>query len=260
MTEQNFKYRTDPLFLRNQFYGIGKYGMPLIPKFEMREGDFEDLRLIGFDVAKTEKDKHFDRMVHFFLYDYKFECFWEKPENYIDKLKKYKSVLTPDFSMYIEMANPFKIYNTFRNRWCGAYLASKGIRVIPTINWGLKETFDFCFEGIEKGSTVAVSTYMVSEHNHHADQKEFFMAGYNEMLKRIEPEAIICYNTPFAEMEGNIIFVDYELSSWRHMNEDISQSYSPYFKYICGKEKWPENCDIIVKTGYVGSGHRKGFR
>jgi len=59
MTEQNFKYRTDPLFLRNQFYGIGKYGMPLIPKFEIREGDFEDLRLIGFDVAKTEKDEHF---------------------------------------------------------------------------------------------------------------------------------------------------------------------------------------------------------
>lgn len=258
MTEQNFKYRTDPLFLRNQFYGIGKYGMPLIPKFESREGDFEDLRLIGFDVAKTEKDEHFDRMVHFFLYDYKFECFWGKPENYIGKLKKYKAVLAPDFSMYIEMANPLKIYNTFRNRWCGAYLASKGIRVIPTVNWGLKETFDFCFEGIEKGSTVAVSTYMVSKHNNHAYQKEFFMAGYNEMLKRIEPEVIICYNTPFPEMEGNIIFVDYELSSWRHMNEDISQSYSPYLKYICGEEKWPENCDIIRKVGYVIPDVEKG--
>ena len=44
------------------------------------------------------------------------------------------------------------------------------------------------------------------------------MAGYNEMLRRIEPEKIICYNTPFSEMQGNIIYVDYERSSWRYMN------------------------------------------
>ena len=44
------------------------------------------------------------------------------------------------------------------------------------------------------------------------------MAGYNEMLRRIEPEKIICYNTPFPEMQGNIIYVDYERSSWRYMN------------------------------------------
>lgn len=56
-----------------------------------------------------------------------------------------------------------------RNRWCGAYLAEKEFRVIPTVSWGDGSTFDFCFEGIPKGSTVAVSTYMVREHGHHAD-------------------------------------------------------------------------------------------
>ena len=93
----------------------------------------------------------------------------------------------------------------FRNRWCGAYWASKGIRVIPTVNWGDASTFAFCFEGIEKGSVVAFSTYMASEHDNRCDQKEWFMVGYNEMLRRIEPEKIICYNTPFPEMQGNII-------------------------------------------------------
>ncbi len=68
---------------------------------------------------------------------------------------------------------------------------------------GRENTFDFCFEGIQSGSTVAVSTYMVSENNNHADQKDLFMAGYNEMLSRIDPQNIICYNTPFPEMEGN---------------------------------------------------------
>lgn len=39
--------------------------------------------------------------------------------------------------------------------------------------------------------------------------KQTFMRGYNEMLKRIKPSAIICFGTPFAEMQGNIIPIDY---------------------------------------------------
>ena len=148
-------------------------------------------------------------MVHFFLYDYKFESIWKKPDDYIERLKKYKAVFSPDFSMYREMTPMMQMYNTFRNRWCGAYLHSKGIKVIPTVSWGGENTFSFCFQGIPKGSTVAVSTYMVSEHGNHKDQKEFFLKGYNEMLKVVEPERIICYNTPFPEMQGNIIPVDY---------------------------------------------------
>ena len=42
------------------------------------------------------------------------------------------------------------------------------------------------------------------------------------MLRQIEPERIICYNTPFPEMEGNIVYVDYERSSWRYMNYERS--------------------------------------
>lgn len=90
-----------------------------------------------------------------------------------------------------------QLYNTFRNRWCGAYWAEKGLRVIPTVSWGNENTFEFCFLGIPKGSTVAVSTYMVSEHDNRCDQKDFFMKGYREMLRQIEPERIICYNTPY---------------------------------------------------------------
>lgn len=48
------------------------------------------------------------------------------------------------------------------------------------------------------------------------------MAGYNEMLRRIEPEKIICYNTPFPEMQGDIVFVDYERSSWKYMSYERS--------------------------------------
>ena len=42
------------------------------------------------------------------------------------------------------------------------------------------------------------------------------------MLRQIEPERIICYNTPFPEMDGNIVHVDYHRSSWRYMNYERS--------------------------------------
>lgn len=222
MTEENYTYRTSQTLLRNQFPGKGKLRIPIIPKFEAKAGDFDDLLLIGFDKTHLEDNNHLDRMVHFFLYDYRFERVWKNPDSDIEKLSRYRAVFSPDFSMYLEMAPVMQLYNVFRNRWCGAYWASKGIRVIPSVNWGDESTFDFCFEGIEKGSTVAVSTYMASESEHHKDQKEWFMAGYNEMLRQIEPERIICYNTPFPEMTGNIVYVDYDRSSWRYMSYERS--------------------------------------
>lgn len=75
--------------------------------------------------------------------------------------------------------------------------------VIPTVTWSTPESFDFCFEGIEKHSIVAIGMIGCKR------SKEDFLLGYNEMIKRIEPSAIIYFGTPFEEMEGNIIAVDY---------------------------------------------------
>ena len=224
MTEENYNYRTSQTLLRNQFPGKGKWEIPIIPRFEPHLGDFDDFLLIGFDKTHLEDQNHLDRMVHFFLYDYRFERVWKSPDSDIEKPARYRAVFSPDFSMYLEMAPVMQLYNVFRNRWCGAYWASKGIRVIPTVNWGDESTFDFCFEGIKKGSVVAVSTYMASEHGNRCDQKEWFMAGYNEMLRRIEPAKILCYNTPFPEMQGDIVYVDYERSSWKYMSYERSHT------------------------------------
>ena len=38
------------------------------------------------------------------------------------------------------------------------------------------------------------------------------MHGYDAMLERIGPEAVICFGKPFAEMSGNVLAVDYMAS------------------------------------------------
>ena len=56
MTEENYNYRTRQALLRNQFPGRGKLQIPVIPKFQERAGDFNDLLLIGFDKTHLEED------------------------------------------------------------------------------------------------------------------------------------------------------------------------------------------------------------
>lgn len=130
-------------------------------------------------------------------------------------------------------------------------MASKRIRVIPTVAWSDSGSFDFCFKGIPKGSIVAVSTYMFHESDHHEAQKELFMEGYNRMLEEIEPSAIICYSEPFPEMKGKIIYIDYELSSWKHLSDEKSLENTLHNI---------KKTDIIIKRyGYVCKGGGSAF-
>ncbi len=195
MTSEEF--RTNPMFLRNQFKGDGVFE---IPKIEKEEIELENIELIGYDRLS---EKETEKIVHFFLDDYKFEAIWNDPEPRIERFKKYKAVLAPNYSIYTEMPLSLKVYNTFRSRWCGAYLQSKGIKVIPTVAWGEPDTFWFCFDGITQGSVVAVSTLGVRK------EKSLFMQGYNELIRKVKPKAVICYGEPFEEMQGKIIAIDY---------------------------------------------------
>lgn len=182
--------------------------MPVIKKNLI---SLENLSLIGYDKIGNSSS---ESIVHFFLDDYKFESLWNNPELRIEKLRNHRAILTPQFSLYTEMPLALKVYNTFKNRWCGAYYQSEGIHVIPSILWGTPETFWFCFDGIEPESYVAVSTIGMRK------EKDLFLNGYREMVKRISPTAVICYGEPFDEMTGNIIPIDYaeanNLSGTKH--------------------------------------------
>lgn len=194
----SYEFRNDTMFLRNEFKSVGMFKLPLVKRQEI---SLEDVNLIGYD--KVNQSNDYKSIVHFFLDDYKFESIYNNPEKKIETLKNFKAVLTPDFSMFVEMPIALQLFATFKNRWVGAYLQEQGIKVIPTVRWGDLTSFNFCFDGIEKGSIVAVSTIGVKK------EKSHFLLGYNEMLSRIKPSKIICYGKPFGEMKGDIIEVDY---------------------------------------------------
>lgn len=231
----SYEYRNNPMFLRNQFSGVGMFKLPLIKKQDV---SLENVSLIGYD--KINQSKQTKSIVHFFLDDYRFESVYKNTDDKVETLKKFKAVLSPDFSMFTEMPLALQMYNCFRNRWTGAYLQEQGVTVIPTVRWGDFASFNFCFDGIEKGSIVAVSTLGVR------NEKSHFMLGYDEMRRRIKPSKIICYGKPFDEMKGDVIEVDYGETNYAKSYE------SGYIK------KWIGYIEPITKGGGSASGGSSG--
>lgn len=169
--------------------------------------------LIGFNYAKTSEEKNVG--LHFFIDDYQFERLWNAPEKYIDVLMDYDCILSPDFSLYMDMPMPTKIWNVYRSRQIGAYYQSQGIKVIPTISWAESDTYEFCFQGIPKGSVVAVSTIGVKQ-----DQEalQIWEDGMREMISRIEPSTILVYGGELDFDYGDIqvVYFDNKVTKkWR---------------------------------------------
>lgn len=175
---------------------VGKYKIPVIKPDNISDTDF-----IGFNFAKSAKDKA-EKGVHFFVDDYQFTRLWQRPNDYINLLSQFRCVLTCDFSLYTDFPLALQIYNHYRKHWLGAYWQEQGLKVIPTICWSDEESFEWCFDGEPKHSTIAVSS-IGTQNNKRA--KEMFLKGYKEMMKRLEPERIIFYGNVPEECRENIV-------------------------------------------------------
>lgn len=178
------------------FDGAGTFDIPRLSPASITAESF-----IGFNYVKSCKSPA-EKGVHFFVDDYQFTRLWDQPDRYIEMLKRFKCVCTPDFSTYTDFPKVIQIYNHYRKHWLGAYWQIHGIKVIPTISWSDKASFEWCFDGEPEGGIVAVSSVGTQRY---AESREFFMAGYNEMIRRLSPSVILFYGSVPDECKGNII-------------------------------------------------------
>ena len=181
--------------------------MPII-----RNNGFVPEELIGFNYAKTSEKKNVG--IHFYLDDYQFERVWNYPEKYVELFQEYDCILSPDFSLYTDMPMPMKVWNVYRSRLIGAYYQSYGIPVIPTLSWAEKETFDFCFKGIPKGSIVSISTIGIKKDK---DAMKTWLDGVKEMLKTVNPKTLLIYG-------GKLPF-DYGDRETIYFNNNVTENW-----------------------------------
>lgn len=183
-----------------EFDGVGEYDMP--DMYPTHVDDLEHIPLQGFNFALKEKNPE-NIGVHFFLHDYQFERVWKYPDRYIEVLKKFKFVLSPQFSTYNDMPKMVQMFNVYRNRWCGRYWQEHGITVIPTIQWGSDWDLEYCLDGIPKHSTIAISTTGDGRWGKHKSIATF----YDKTIDRLEPETVLLYGKDLSQqLRGNIVF------------------------------------------------------
>ena len=182
---------------RRIFDGVGEYVIPEISPVTYEGG----CDWIGFNYAKSCKNPS-EKGVHFFLDDYQFCRLWSNIDRYIPMLQRFRYVMSPDFSAYTDFPKVMQIYNHYRKHWCAAYMQEAGIQVIPTISWSTLDSFDWCFDGEPEGGTVAVSSVGCMNSK---GKKALFLAGYEEMVRRLQPETIIFYGSVPEECMGNIV-------------------------------------------------------
>lgn len=176
-------------------------------------------KLVSFSKAMAKSWNDFDCWVMFYEHDVKFERLWNNPKKYIEKLKKFKGAISPDFSLYRNMPLVMQQWNTYRSRALAVWLQNNGIEVIPNVRFGDERTFSFCFDGIEKFKTVAVGTHGCIKHK---QDRIFFKVGLARLIQKLSPETIIVYGSapdsifkPYMNMGINIIVFESEFSKSR---------------------------------------------
>ncbi len=196
------------------FVGDGKWDIPKtigVTDLDIRE--WQETKggvMTGFNYCKSYLAKQMDTSeigVHFFLDDYQFERVWLRPSLYVDMLKNFKFLLSPDFSLYTDHPKAVQMYNHYKKQWMSAYWEQQGMQVIPTICWSDSNSFKWCFDGVPRNSIVAVSTKGTQIDT---TAKERFYAGYYQMLKRLEPKQILLFGKTPGGLDGHIVEMGYE--------------------------------------------------
>lgn len=187
MNNKNFSARKIPTDCSNARLLRGaEFSKTDLPLFECSNSI--PTELISFKNAAQSKDAH--EWIHFFEKDDRLEAIWESPELWANRLKRFEGIISPDLSVYRDDPLYVQGWNTFRNRTLAYFFSGQGYKVIPNIRFGAKNSYHFCFDGIEPNKPVCVSTLGVLASN---EDRKFFKEGFSEMLKRLSPSAVIIY-------------------------------------------------------------------
>lgn len=159
-------------------------GFPVVKPFN----GFLPPKFVGFNYVNS-KTSH-SCGIHFYVDDYQFERLWRSPELYLNTLARFRCMISTDFSIYVDMPHPMKVWNVFRNRFFAAWWQARGLEVIPNVSWADPGSFDYCFDGLPQRSVIAVNS--MGANRHHLT-KYLWLKGFEEVLGRLDPCLVLRY-------------------------------------------------------------------
>lgn len=154
----------------------------------------------------------------FYEHDLKFRDLLTGVDDYLEELKKFSAIVSPDCSLYRDMPLVLQMVNVYISRQVGHYLQEHGCYVIPNVRWGDERSYTriipdeppFAFLGIPKHSIVSIGTYGCCKSK---TDKTHLKEGLRAMLEELEPEVVLVYGAMppsiFDEFKSLTRFVHY---------------------------------------------------
>lgn len=210
-----YKYPADMLL-------AGKYDIPVIKGIKLKHP--EKYQLVAFDevhlIPKNQRKKY---IVHFFIYDYKFERIWTFLKKNTEYLRQFGAVIGPDFSQYIDMPRAMCIWNAWRTNFVSWWWQNEGLHVIPNGYWSDAESFEYCFDAMPQNSCICISSKgCVLEDRKHTKTEDSietssrFKSGLETMVERLHPIQILWVGTKPAWVDDLVGYYNIELIQIRH--------------------------------------------
>ena len=172
-------------------------GVLEIPKLEAPKEVILPERLIPFTRRNSSAD--FSEMLVFYEQDVKFSGILQNPEDYIDDFRRFRGIVSPDFSLYCDMPLQAQMNNVYRNRALGCFFQRHGIYVIPNVRWGDERSYTtavlpecFAFLGVPRHSIVSIGTYGCIQGK---ENTRHFRDGLAAMIDCLEPEVVLVYGS-----------------------------------------------------------------
>ena len=133
--------------------------------------------------------------VHFYIDDYRFDGMYTcgHINHYTKNVALYKTVIAPDFSLYLDQSCTLNKFQLYKNRVVTAYWQSLGMQVIPSVSWGNAESFEYCFEGLPQNSVLSIGGL---GNSHHPSMIKLWEYGVRLTIERLHPIALIIYGAP----------------------------------------------------------------
>ena len=165
----------------------GRYQMPMVKAYE---GDLPRFLIPLYRLNDAQSISGVCPC--FYTSDIKFERVWRRPREIMGILMRYSYVISPDFSVYMDMPRPLQVANIFRNKVLAAMWQIAGIKVIPSVSWTGVRHIEEDLDGWPRYSVIAINSTGIGKDKR---SKYNWLEGYEATIDMLHPTAILRYGT-----------------------------------------------------------------
>lgn len=133
--------------------------------------------------------------IHFYVDDYRFTgmYMWGNLAHYTAQVSRYRTVIAPDFSLFLDQSRTLNLFQLYQNRVVTAAWQQQGLNVIPSVSWGNADSLDYCFDGLPQNSVLSIGGL---GNAHHPSMLELWVYGVHKTIEKLQPAALIIYGAP----------------------------------------------------------------